>query len=79
MANMQAASTTLWFYLKSASPVFTCTLPAQDQRLAPLLEDVRMVRHGNTIFIHLRSQFEWERAHYFLQDLAPARKVSSAA
>jgi hypothetical protein len=78
---MQETSTTLWLYLRSASPVYTCTLPSLDTRLAQVLEDVRKIRHGNHVFVHLRSQYEWERAMACLGVTQPAAPLapSSAA
>ncbi|WP_205504487.1 hypothetical protein [Rufibacter psychrotolerans] len=53
---------TLWFYFRSASPIYTYTLTPTDARLTRVLEDVRKVQHGNHVFIHLRSEYEWSRA-----------------
>ena len=64
---MKETSTTLWFYFRSTAPVYTCTLPALDVRLPQVLEDVRKIRHGNHVFVHLRSQYEWERAMQVLE------------
>ncbi|MBC3541224.1 hypothetical protein ACFSC6_03960 [Rufibacter sediminis] len=77
---METNAIILCFYLKSATPIHTQTLPAHDSRLPQLLEDVRMVRHGNYVFVHLRSDYEWERAQYFLNKTKhPARLASSSA
>jgi len=72
---------TLWFYCKSAAPVLTRTLSTSDLRLPALLEDVRMVRHGSHVFLHLRSAFEWERAMQILGETCPLpqERASSAA
>ncbi|WP_066829759.1 hypothetical protein [Rufibacter ruber] len=72
-------ATTLWFYLKSASPIYTYTLPSQDKRLPQVLEDVRMIKHGSHIFIHLRSEFEWERALHLLGETKTKVGVSTTA
>ncbi|GGK63618.1 hypothetical protein ACD591_00875 [Rufibacter glacialis] len=78
---MEASTITLSFYLKSATPIHTYTLPAQDPRLPQVLEDVRMVKHGNYVFVHLRSEFEWERALHFLnqQEQEKARRTCPSA
>ncbi|RNI29802.1 hypothetical protein EFA69_09705 [Rufibacter immobilis] len=72
-------ATTLWFYLKSASPIYTCTLPPQDERLAQLLEDVRMIRHGSHVFVHLRSEFEWDRVMRLLGENKAVKTSASTA
>ncbi|MBA9078185.1 hypothetical protein [Rufibacter quisquiliarum] len=72
-------ATTLWFYLKSASPIYTYTLPSQDKRLPQVLEDVRMIKHGSHIFIHLRSEFEWERALHLLGETKIANRLSPSS
>ncbi|MFC6997408.1 hypothetical protein [Rufibacter roseus] len=75
-----SSAVSLWIYFRSASPVYTQTLPAHDERLTQVLDDVRMVRHGSHIFIHLRSEYEWERAMYFLGEPTElATEDSSAA
>ncbi|MGV3539993.1 MAG: hypothetical protein ACO1OQ_09290 [Rufibacter sp.] len=76
---MSKPTTTLWFYLKSATPIYTYTLPNKDHRLPLLLEDVRLVRHGSHIFIHLRSEFEWERALQYLGDAKAVKAAASTA
>ncbi|GAA4313757.1 hypothetical protein [Nibribacter koreensis] len=74
---MEATEVTLWFYFRSASPVYTCTLNKLDAKLESVLEDVRLVRHGNHVFVHLRSEFEWERAMQILGQ--PVKLVEDSA
>lgn len=74
---MEATEVTLWFYFRSTSPVYTCTLNKQDTKLESVLEDVRLVRHGNHVFVHLRSEFEWERAMQILGQ--PVKLVEDSA
>lgn len=75
--HKQAAETTLWFYLRSAAPVYTYTLPTHDHRLPQVLEDVRMIRHGSHVFVHLRSAFEWDRAMRLLGENQPCLPLAS--
>ncbi|ALI98371.1 hypothetical protein [Rufibacter tibetensis] len=76
---MEANDTVLSFYFKSTNPVYTYSLDSQDSRLTQVLEDVRMVRHGNHIFVHLRSEFELERALCFLGHNQKQTKLSASS
>jgi hypothetical protein len=74
---MEATAITLWFYFRSTSPVYTCTLNKLDAKLGSVLEDVRLVWHGKHVFVHLRSEFEWERAMQILGQ--PIKLVEGSA